>query len=555
MTDTYELPDEIPFTTVASDFEKLLPDSGSFQRKEDLIDYAATDFLSLKNSLIKYLQAVYPSDYQNYSESDFGMMFTELVAYMGSVMSMKADMLANESYISTAQNRTNVNKLLQLIGVHMKGPISSGSKARMDIGARLGDTTTEDDYLNIDVSHRVFTATSPEDGSPLSFILYKTKDGLLTDVNAESSIRLYATESNEYATSGVEGLPETQVWDNLALVEGSLNVQKGLFDSTDMIKKVTLLKGPVCENSVQVFVNAEGSDGSGIYHQVDNLFQASGHGDKIFEVNYDEKYNAIVFFGDGTLGVSPPTNSNYVINYRTGGGVRGNIYSNSITAPIPALNSVDSDTINGQVINTSVSLGGANAESVAHAKRYGPMVFKSQDRLVTLEDYEAFGNSFISTVGTGAKLTAVTRRAYSSANVIDLYALEVASPSQLKKATVQFKTELLEAIDKKKMLTDDVVVSDGLIRTLDLVVTLHVDASLKKEEATIKGLAFAKILDYFNVDKASYGSRLVSQNLNKELHTIPQVRYATIDNIPEIIEVSFHEIIQLNNLTINFALI
>ena len=50
MTDTYELPDEIPFTTVASDFEKLLSRGGSFQRKEDLIDYAATDFLSLKNS-------------------------------------------------------------------------------------------------------------------------------------------------------------------------------------------------------------------------------------------------------------------------------------------------------------------------------------------------------------------------------------------------------------------------------------------------------------------------------------------------------------------------
>ena len=105
------------------------------------------------------------------------------------------------------------------------------------------------------------------------------------------------------------------------------------------------------------------------------------------------------------------------------------------------------------------------------------------------------------------------------------------------------------------MLTDDVVVSDGLIRTLDLIVTLHVDESLSKEEATIKGLAFAKILDYFSVDKASFGGRLVSQNLNKELHTIPQVRYATIDNIPEVIDVAFHEIIQLNNLTINFVLI
>ena len=174
MTDSYTLPDSIPFTTAASDFEKLLPVGAAYRGKEDLIDYAATDFLSLKTSLIKYLKAVYPLDYQNYSESDFGIMFAELVAYMGSVMSMKVDMLANENFIATAQNRENVNKLLQLIGVHMKGPISSGSKARMDIGGRLGDKATVEDYLSIDVSKRVFTVISPEDGSPLSFILYKT---------------------------------------------------------------------------------------------------------------------------------------------------------------------------------------------------------------------------------------------------------------------------------------------------------------------------------------------------------------------------------------------
>ena len=201
MTDSYNLPDSIPFTTAASDFEKLLPYGDGFERKEDLIDYAATDFLSLKNSLIKYLQAVYPLDYQNYSESDFGIMFSELVAYMGSVMSMKADMLANENYIATAQNRANVNKLLQLIGIKMKGPISSGAKASLTLDDRVG-TFDEDEYVEIDVSDRVFTVTSPEDGSPLTFILYKTKDGKLTDLNAESSLKLYSTESVEYVASG-----------------------------------------------------------------------------------------------------------------------------------------------------------------------------------------------------------------------------------------------------------------------------------------------------------------------------------------------------------------
>jgi hypothetical protein len=75
--------------TVASDFLKkvVVPTS----KKEDLIDYAATDFGTLRLALIQYLKTVYPLEYQNFSESDMGMMLIELVAYMGSVMSYKAE--------------------------------------------------------------------------------------------------------------------------------------------------------------------------------------------------------------------------------------------------------------------------------------------------------------------------------------------------------------------------------------------------------------------------------------------------------------------------------
>jgi len=101
--------------TISSDFMKLAP--LALNRRMDLIDFAATDFLSLRDSLISYIKAVYPDDYKYFVESDLGMMFIELAAYMGSVLSMKADMLANENYLSTAQQRASVKKLLELIGI------------------------------------------------------------------------------------------------------------------------------------------------------------------------------------------------------------------------------------------------------------------------------------------------------------------------------------------------------------------------------------------------------------------------------------------------------
>ena len=58
--------------TASTDFMKLatLPD----RKKQEFIDYAGNDFYALKNQLLEYIKAVYPLDYQNFSESDLGVM-------------------------------------------------------------------------------------------------------------------------------------------------------------------------------------------------------------------------------------------------------------------------------------------------------------------------------------------------------------------------------------------------------------------------------------------------------------------------------------------------
>ena len=103
--------------TVSSDFLKLVRVEDA--QKNSLINFAASDFVTLRQSLIDYIKAVYPLEYNYFSESDLGMMLVELVAYMGHVMSYKADYLANENFIRTARSRESVKKLLELIGIRM----------------------------------------------------------------------------------------------------------------------------------------------------------------------------------------------------------------------------------------------------------------------------------------------------------------------------------------------------------------------------------------------------------------------------------------------------
>ena len=525
--------------TIASDFMKLadIP----VVKRPSLINFAATDFLTLRNSLIEYAKTVYPRDYKYFVESDLGMMFLELVAYMGSVMSMKADMLANENFLATATQRPSVKKLLQLIGIRMKGPLSAAADVKITSPLAVTPGTGT---IQIAATNRTIETTSPEDGGVLTYTLYKVVNGLVDTVNNNGAIILNDEEG--------QGSPIT-VFENVVLQEGTLVKDSGSFAATEGVKTIELTQGPVVEGSVQVFTEGPDAINNGAFVEVPNVFFASGSSDKIFEVIYDDDYKATVVFGDGSVGVSPNDTSNYYVFYRVGGGTRGNIGKNTINNTLVAL--VNGTPQSVDITNTSKGTGGSNAETLEHAKRYAPLNFRRQDRLVTLEDYSVFANTFISTFGTVGKAVAATRQAYSSANVIDIYTLEKASDLQLQRATTNFKTQLLTAINKKRMATDDVVIVDGLIRTLDLITTIRIDREEEENQDQIKARVRDKIMTYMNVDNREFGEDFNVAEMNRQIFEVDEVRFSTVDNIEKDITVDFNEIVQLNNLTINITLL
>ena len=257
-------------------------------------------------------------------------------------------------------------------------------------------------------------------------------------------------------------------------------------------------------------------------------------------------------FGDDTIGRSPSIGDNYVVTYRVGGGTRGNIANGVINAQSEGTSQgATSEEVTLIIENTSQATGGRDAESVAQAKRYAPLYFRTQNRLVTLQDFKAFANSFASNYGSTGKATATVRRAFSSANIIDLFVLERASNSQLRRATQEYKRQLLEAMESKKMLTDEVVVVDGLIRTLDLVVTITLDEKFRRSEGQLIQSARRSILNYMNIDNTDFQEPFVPQDLIRVLLSDEtNIRYAEVTNVDKPIKVGFNEIIQLNNLAI-----
>ena len=512
--------------------------------KNTLINFASQDFLTLRQSLIDYIKAVYPLDYTYFAESDLGMMLVELVAYMGHVMSYKADYLANENFLSTARSRESIKKLFSLIGVRMKGPIAAAADAKATLST--APAWPVGSFVKIPTENRVITIQSPEDGNPITYTLYKIGiDGDLDLSNEEGDIIIHY---NEKASN--------TVLSSLILLEGSLIKETGEFSDTEALKSVKLQKSPVIEGSVQAFISGTAQT-EGQYRQVDNLFYASAGDDKVFQLLSDDNYGGTVVFGDNNLGKVPAIGDTYTIIYRAGGGTRGNIVKELInansTCQYYSSIAATPTSITLTVENISKATGGADAESVEHAKRYGPLMFRSQNRLVTLLDYKAFANSYISSYGSVGKATAATRRAYSSANIIDVYVLEKSNNIQLRKATPEFKRQLAEVIKEKKMLTDEVVIVDGLIRTLDILITLRVDDKYQTIENSIKSKVSQKIQEYFNVDNNDFGREFNPQELLYKIFEVEEVRYATVDNVKDAIKLNFNEIAQLNNYTINIS--
>lgn len=529
----------VPFTDVASDYMKQtrMPDN----QKSSLIDFTATDFATLRQSLVDYIKAAYPTDYNNFVESDLGMMLVELVSYMGAIMSMKSDMLAHENFLQTAKDRDSLRKLFELIGISMKGPTSAQAVGQVSIEGNSDSELSENVVFT--PAERVLVVTSPQDQEPLTYTLYKSTNGVV-DVLGEYGADLLLTSSNWYTGT-------SSTWE-VVLLEGAFATQSGTFSNAELFKSLTLEEGPVIQNSTQVYVNSDDATYVGSYREVENLYQASSINDKVFQVVYDDDYKAKILFGNGSNGVSPPTGSSYFVTYRVGGGDRGNVPNNYI-------NSLTTGTYNSaassfRVTQEQIATGGSQAETVAHAKKYGPLSFKTQDRLVSLDDFVAFASRFVSPAGTTGKATAVTRKAFASANVIDLFILEKATSSQLQKASTSFKNALLTALEPKKMLTDDIVIADGLIRTLDLVITINIDKSLQGIESTVVTKVSKIVTDYFLSDNLDFGDQLVFADLNRAIFDADEVIFSTIDNFDEdIVRVDFNEIVQLNNLVINVS--
>ena len=494
------------------------------QTKIVSLNYTNQDFYSMKARLINFIKERFGNDFNDFVESSLAIMLTENFAFLADTLSFKMDQIANEIFIDTVTELENIFRLAKLVGYKPLGPI--GSKALFT--ARITNVQTVDLIIQTP-----FDFTLVSNGQPIVYELYAA-DPLNRPIYDEPIVLKAGTLINSNIV-GIAGKTTTNV-----------------FTSTGEINQVLVLNyRNIINDSVRIFIDGQE------WQEVD--FFSSGIANKEFIVEYNSDYSANVIFGNGKGGLVPSIGTKINVEFRIGGSPNGDIVTNY--ANVETLVNPEGVPISVPVTFTNYTAGqyGSSGDTVEDIREKIPLYLRTQNRAVSGQDYKSFGNLFATNFnGVMGKCNPVLRNYGCSANIIDYFVLVKSGLNGLIPATSQFKSELTDALDDVKMLTDFICIRDGEVVLTDVLIEVTLDRFYKKFEDELKASMVTKVETFFNLNNWDYGESLNDTDIIQALSDFKQpksfeISFNTISesNI-KLITTKYYEIIRPENINISF---
>ena len=489
------------------------------------VSYTNQDFWSLKNRLVQFIKERFGSDFNDFFESDLGILLIENWAFIADMLSFKMDQIANEVFIDTVTELENAFRQAKLVGFEPTPPIGARAMFSLSLGGLLSTdlvipTPLGVDVVANDVATRFELFPADENNDPLF----------------DQDIIIPAGQFSNTSIVGIEGVTTIDQF------EGTGEVSQ----------TITLVTSPVIFDSIRVDVDGVR------WERVDAFTDSQPR--REYRVEFNSTWQAFVIFGNSRAGAIPPAGSQIFVTYRVGGGSFGNIVTNAVQTQRPF--EVDGFDISVPVTITNYTKAefGYDGDTIADIKQKLPAYIRSQDRAVTGDDYKTLANQFATAYqGQVGKATAVLRNTGCAGNIIDLFVLARNGANDLQEATEGLKYELATMLEEKKMITDHVCIKDGVVLEVDVAIELTLDKFFKKFKDEIKLRAERTVDDFFNLNNWDYGLTLKDADINKALSSIKEVKSSivtlvtnSIDNSGSIVTSKYYEIIRPDNIVITF---
>jgi hypothetical protein len=415
------------------------------------IQYINKDFTELRASLINYARTYFPTTYNDFSPSSPGMMFMEMAAYVGDIMSFYLDNQIQETYLQYARQTNNLYELAYMFGY--KPNVTQVATVDVDFYQQVPAVSGSSGYLP-DFSYALYvpentTVLSSASGS-VSFLIQDPIDFSVSSSGDPTEVTVYQTTGNvvnffllkkarkaissninttsftfttpeqfstvEISSPNIVGILDIVDSDNNIWYEVDYLAQDTVFDS---IKNTNVndpnlsqyqgdtpyllqLKG-VQRRFVTRFLNSTTLQlqfGAGTSADTDEEILPNpdnvGLGLPFEKDKLTTAFSPSNFVFTKTYGIAP-SNTTLTVRYLTGGGVGANVPANTInqvsSGNIQFLNTnlteVTANYIFGTlaVNNPAAADGGGDGDTTEEIRQNASANFATQLRNVTQDDY------------------------------------------------------------------------------------------------------------------------------------------------------------------------
>jgi len=488
----------------------------------ETLRYIKYDYQSQKDALLQRIRDRWPGRWNDFLANNIGVVLVDIVAWGLATLAFLVNRVAGEQYVPTMTLRESAVRIGGLTGYVLRSPlpatvsceailntaqssdvtISQGTLIRTSDNSGISFEVSKDYVIlsgNTTPVELVATFSPALSGQNVINTFLQVTNGSSAVDEVDTTVDLaqyisvgqtmnqlggtdvYTIDSLATAPGGVSansrliltsawtgttGTIQAQIYERrIQLIQGQTVTDRFSAPIQTASYAVKLSRTPVIDNSVEVTVNGEP------WTQVSSIGVQSSFA-QVFQVKTFVSGDTAVVFGDGTFGALVPSEAAIAANYRIGGGLAGNVALNSINTTITGLLQSLSNPVPIQITNqTSVGVGGQEAETLEQARVNIPYYTRTNDRAVTLADYQTIAQQYNDAqFGSVAYARSVVRTENSllEGNIVSIYAWTTGPGGGLVALTPQLKNALTQYIQTKAVGTDFVQILDGTSRPVPI---------------------------------------------------------------------------------------
>ena len=315
------------------------------------LEISQLDFDGIKDNLKTFLSQ--QDEFTDYDFEGAGMnILLDVLAYNTHYLGYNANMLANEMYLDSADQRSSVVSLAKQVGYTPRSAVSSTAKIDVLVNNGSGASIT---------MSRGTKFTTTVDGTNYSFVN-----------NANISI------------SPVDGVYK---FSNLDIYEGTYLNYKYTANTSDTDQRFIIPNDNVDTTTLTVKIQESASDSTTNTYTLASGITGIDSTSKVYFLQEVENGRFEVYFGDGVLGQAVADGNIVILDYITCNRDEPNGATTfTLSGNVGGFSSVTVTTLNN-------ANGGDAPETIRSIKYNAPRDYTSQDRAVTADDYKVLVKS------------------------------------------------------------------------------------------------------------------------------------------------------------------